>query len=77
MTATVVEKNHGPLSRELLKQGCPTGLRAVIWRQVLGLDITDKVGNCKIYFFMYWGKERYAVFYLSDVLPLSNEMINE
>ncbi|KAK3873594.1 hypothetical protein Pcinc_021399 [Petrolisthes cinctipes] len=43
----VVERNHGPLSRELIKSGCPTSLRGVLWHQVLGLEITDK--HCKYF----------------------------
>ena len=39
-----MERNHGPLSKELCKQGCPPGIRAVLWHQVLGIEITDKVG---------------------------------
>ncbi|XP_047737622.1 TBC1 domain family member 19-like [Hyalella azteca] len=43
MLATqVVERNHGPLSRELLKHGCPVGLRGALWRQVLGVEIGPK-----------------------------------
>ncbi|KAF2356069.1 Rab-GTPase-TBC domain [Trinorchestia longiramus] len=38
----VIERNHGPLSRELLKQGCPVGLRGVLWRQVLGVEVGEK-----------------------------------
>ncbi|XP_068249236.1 TBC1 domain family member 19 [Palaemon carinicauda] len=38
----VVERNHGPLSKEFCKTGCPPGLRAVLWHQVLGLEITEK-----------------------------------
>ncbi|XP_069956275.1 TBC1 domain family member 19 isoform X4 [Cherax quadricarinatus] len=37
-----VERNHGPLSRELCKTGCPASLRGSLWHQVLGLEITDK-----------------------------------
>ncbi|XP_042871283.1 TBC1 domain family member 19-like [Penaeus japonicus] len=43
----VVEKNHGPLSKEFCKTGCPAGLRAVLWHQVLGLEVTDK--HCKYF----------------------------
>ncbi|XP_050717229.1 TBC1 domain family member 19-like [Eriocheir sinensis] len=42
MGQKVVERNHGPLSRELIKSGCPTSLRGVLWHQVLGLEITEK-----------------------------------
>ncbi|XP_076056291.1 TBC1 domain family member 19 [Oratosquilla oratoria] len=38
----VVERNHGPLSRELCKQGCPTALRNRLWHQVLGIEVGDK-----------------------------------
>ncbi|KAB7498166.1 TBC1 domain family member 19 [Armadillidium nasatum] len=38
----VLERNHGPMSKELCKQGCPPSLRSGIWHQILGLEIGDK-----------------------------------
>ncbi|XP_064608435.1 TBC1 domain family member 19-like [Liolophura sinensis] len=37
----VVINKHSPLSQEFSKKGCPVSLRAVLWRQMLGVEVTD------------------------------------
>ncbi|KAL3878492.1 hypothetical protein ACJMK2_030837 [Sinanodonta woodiana] len=37
----VIAANHGPLSQEYAKKGCPFSLRAEIWTQILGINADD------------------------------------
>ncbi|KAK3593571.1 hypothetical protein CHS0354_018659 [Potamilus streckersoni] len=37
----VIAANHGPLSQEYAKKGCPFSLRAEIWTQIMGINTDD------------------------------------
>lgn len=37
----VINANHGPVAQEFSKKGCPISLRAMLWLQMLGVEIDD------------------------------------
>ncbi|CAG2235123.1 TBC1 domain family member 19 [Mytilus edulis] len=37
----VVNANHGPVAQEFSKKGCPSGLRATLWAQMLCVEVDD------------------------------------
>lgn len=39
----VLAANHAPISREFSKKGCPVSMRAELWCQILGVELTNVV----------------------------------
>ncbi|CAG2255257.1 TBC1 domain family member 19 [Mytilus edulis] len=37
----IVNANHGPVAQEFSKKGCPSGLRATLWAQMLCVEVDD------------------------------------
>ena len=45
ISVSVINANHGPVAQEFSKKGCPISLRAMLWLQMLGVEIDDVVSQ--------------------------------
>ena len=50
---SVLSNNHGPLSQEFAKKGCPISLRADLWCQILGIEVDEFVSTVLSHFIGY------------------------